>query len=130
MIDTSWLKAASGGAMIGLASGGLMLLNGRIAGISGIFHRAAEGSRESWRWAFLLGLIGAGFAFHWLYGVPSTGNLASAPFASYLNALLAGLLVGFGTRMGNMTRTLPKPLISVAGCPLVDHALDLCRTEM
>ena len=37
---------------------------------------------------------------------------------------------GMGARMGNMTRTLPKPLISVAGCPLLDHALDLCRTEI
>ena len=32
---------------------------------------------------------------------------------------------GFGTRMGDLTKTLPKPMIEVAGAPLIDHALDL-----
>lgn len=37
---------------------------------------------------------------------------------------------GFGTRMGQLTRTRPKPLIEVAGKPLLDHALDLCRADI
>ena len=51
MIDASWIEAAVGGGLIGLASGGLMLLSGRIAGISGIFHRAIEGDSAGWRWS-------------------------------------------------------------------------------
>lgn len=37
---------------------------------------------------------------------------------------------GFGTRMGALTRNRPKPLIEVAGKPLLDHALDLCRADI
>ena len=37
---------------------------------------------------------------------------------------------GFGTRMGALTQTMPKPLIPVAGRPLLDHALDLCRADI
>ena len=37
---------------------------------------------------------------------------------------------GFGTRMGALTQTIPKPLISIAGRPLLDHALDLCCADI
>ena len=95
----SWRNAAIGGALIGLASGGLMLFNGRIAGISGIFHRAAEGSREAWRWAFLLGLIGSGMAMRAFF--PPDETAANPNITAYLTAIVAGLLVGFGTRIGS-----------------------------
>ena len=102
MLETAWIawrNAAIGGALIGLASGGLMLFNGRIAGISGIFHRAAEGSREAWRWAFLLGLIASGLAMRAFFPLDET---ASNPnITAYLTAIVAGFLVGFGTRIGS-----------------------------
>ena len=102
MHDTAWISwrnAAIGGAMIGFASGGLMLLNGRIAGISGIFHRAAEGSREAWRWAFLLGLIASGLAMRAFF--PPADTASSPNITGYLSVIVAGLLVGFGTRIGS-----------------------------
>ena len=95
----SWRNAAIGGALIGLASGGLMLFNGRIAGISGIFHRAAEGSREAWRWAFLLGLIASGMAMRAFF--PPDESASNPNITGYLTAIVAGLLVGFGTRIGS-----------------------------
>ena len=95
----SWRNAAIGGALIGLASGGLMLFNGRIAGISGIFHRAAEGSREAWRWAFLLGLIASGMAMRAFF--PPDESASNPNITGYLTALVAGVLVGFGTRIGS-----------------------------
>ena len=117
---TLWKNAAIGGALIGLASGGLMLLNGRIAGISGIFQRAVEGSREPWRWAFLAGLLAAGLASRWLL-TPAVA--INADFCSYLAAVAAGLLVGFGTRLGSgctsghgicgLARLSPRSLVAV-----------------
>lgn len=95
----SWRNAAIGGALIGLASGGLMLFNGRIAGISGIFHRAAEGSREAWRWAFLLGLIASGLAMRAFF--PPDETASNPNITAYVTAIVAGLLVGFGTRIGS-----------------------------
>lgn len=100
MIETSWINAAIGGALIGLASGGLMLLDGRLAGVSGIFHRVIEGNREYWRWAFLLGLVAAGLAAH-VWQPSAVAPNSNTNLSGYLVVILAGLLVGFGTRMGN-----------------------------
>jgi uncharacterized membrane protein YedE/YeeE len=88
-----------GGMLIGLASIGVMLLTRRIAGISGIVGgmlSAPEGD-FAWRLAFVLGLIGAGAALHELS--PASLSSAGAPSPGLL--ALAGLLVGFGTRLGN-----------------------------
>lgn len=95
---TSWLAALAGGVLIGLSASVLLLLNGRIAGISGIVtglaRRPGAGDR-AWRVAFLLGLMASGaLAMHLL------GQSAQSP-APRPMLLLAGLLVGFGTSMGN-----------------------------
>ncbi len=93
-----------GGVLIGLASVWLLVANGRIAGVSGILHGlfagpsgSAPGARAGdrlWRAWFIAGLIVAGFAWHAFAGpAPIRQGFGSGWVA------LAGLLVGFGTRM-------------------------------
>ena len=106
MADFNLTTALLGGLLIGLSSTLLLLFNGRIAGISGIVGGAISFGRDSrWRWLFIAGLLLGG----WLYeGVISHGSgLVSAPqptpiseFAP-VSMILGGLLVGFGTRLGN-----------------------------
>jgi uncharacterized membrane protein YedE/YeeE len=91
------LPSLMGGALIGLAVAGLLLVNGRIAGVSGILSGAASGRGQGWQWAFLAGLAAAGLAMR-LSG-------AAAPEAFKAQGLgwlaAAGLLVGFGARLGD-----------------------------
>lgn len=95
---TPWLGIA-GGALIGAASALLWLANGRIAGVSGILARTLTPVRGdvAWRLAFLLGLpLGAssvGLVAGDLHGFTLT------PRTSLL--VTGGLLVGFGTALGN-----------------------------
>lgn len=95
----SWWLALAGGVLIGLSATLLLWLNGRIAGVSGIVNgvllpRAGE---VSWRVAFLVGLVAAGGLY--MAFVPG----APLPRTDFPRAglVVAGLLVGFGTRMGN-----------------------------
>jgi uncharacterized membrane protein YedE/YeeE len=99
MANFTPVSAAIGGALIGLAAVLLMLLLGRVAGISGIFGGclAPTAIDRGWRLAFLGGLLLA----------PVTGMLAGyavplpAMPASWWVIVGAGLLVGFGSRMGS-----------------------------
>lgn len=95
----SWMLALAGGVLIGSAATLLLWLTGRIAGISGILGGVLtpRSGEVAWRAAFLIGLIGAGAAYLWL--VPG----AYVPRQGFppLLLVIAGLLVGFGTRMGN-----------------------------
>jgi len=91
------LMGLGGGAIIGAASLLLMLAGGRIAGISGIVAGLATNPDRSWRAFFLTGLIvGGGLLFllvpQWFAN--TTG--VALPIVA-----LAGLLVGFGTRLGS-----------------------------
>ena len=88
----------AGGALIGLAAALFVLLNGRIAGISGIVGgllRPKPGE-TGWRIAFLAGLAGAPFAYALFMPLPEVRVDAGVPVL-----LLAGLLVGVGTRYGS-----------------------------
>lgn len=96
MID--WAYGFGGGVVIGLAAALFLLLNGRIAGISGILggllDRAPTDVGE--RVVFLAGLIGAP-ALYLLWGhAPAVNTSDSVPLL-----LIGGLIVGFGARLGS-----------------------------
>lgn len=94
---TPWASLA-GGAIIGIAVAMFLMLNGRIAGISGVLGgllRSAPGD-VSWRLAFIAGLAGAPLVYALATAVP-----APQIDAGYAALVLAGLLVGIGTRYGS-----------------------------
>ena len=94
---TPWSSLA-GGLLIGLATALLLLLSGRIAGISGIVGgllRPGKGD-VAWRVAFVLGLFAAPLVFVMAVPLPRV-----AIDASTATLIIAGLLVGVGTRYGS-----------------------------
>ena len=99
MANFTPVSAAIGGALIGLSSVLLMLFTGRIAGIAGI-TAGLFGPRtddRTWRLAFIAGLIAAPLAAGLI------GHAVARPQLppSMIVIAVAGLLVGFGTRLGN-----------------------------
>jgi uncharacterized protein len=87
-------KSLWGGVLIGAGAAALLLLNGKIAGISGIAENAIRGlfGENGWRIAFLLGLMIPAALF----------GLGPIEFAHGLPLLaVSGFLVGFGTRLGS-----------------------------
>jgi uncharacterized membrane protein YedE/YeeE len=89
-----------GGLLVGLASVMLLLVNGRIAGISGIAGGALLGPGKAervWRLFFLVGMIATGAILGGMYPEFFTYELARSKAA----VVIAGLLVGFGTKLGN-----------------------------
>ncbi len=94
---TPW-SALAGGALIGLAVAMFALLNGRIAGISGVVGGLLRPSRGdlAWRAAFVAGLIAAPLFYALAAPLP-----AVRVDAQYGTLALAGLLVGIGTRFGS-----------------------------
>lgn len=88
-----------GGLLIGLASALMLLLNGQIAGISGIVGGllARKASEVGWRAMFVAGLLLGAFAYMFVTG----GAIPVGIEASLPVMVVAGLLVGFGTRLGS-----------------------------
>ncbi len=92
------LSAAIGGTLIGLSAALLWLTNGRIAGISGIMGSlwSPRTGDVAWRIAFIIGLVASPV----LYAVAG-GTIPKITLpASSAVVITAGLLVGFGTRLG------------------------------
>ncbi|MEH2507016.1 MULTISPECIES: YeeE/YedE family protein [unclassified Bradyrhizobium] len=98
MANFTPVSAAIGGALIGLSAVLLMLSTGRIAGISGIFSGLLNlrGEDKGWRIAFVAGLILAPI----LAGLIGYGMAQPKLPSSWAVIVVAGLLVGFGTRLG------------------------------
>jgi uncharacterized membrane protein YedE/YeeE len=117
---TPW-ASLTGGVLIGLAAAMLVLLNGRIAGISGIVGGllAPRRAEIGWRLAFIAGLLAAPLAMLAL-------GIASAPRidARFGTLVIAGLLVGIGTSYGSgctsghgvcgLSRLSPRSLAATA----------------
>ena len=99
MHNLTALSGLLGGALIGLAAVGLMMLTGRLAGVSGILGGVlqARPTDLGWRIAFIAGLIAAPLVAA-VAGVPLPRPAMTSSLAL---VAIAGLLVGFGTRMGN-----------------------------
>lgn len=98
---TPW-SALAGGVLIGLAAALMVVLLGRIAGISGIvgnlLQPATWGAVRQWGWrvAFVVGMVAAPVVWQWFAPLPAM-EMPANPWA----IVLAGLLVGFGTRLGS-----------------------------
>ena len=114
-------SALAGGVFIGIAAAMFVLLNGRIAGISGILGGLLQPVRgdAAWRLAFILGLVAAPAAYL------LAGPLPKAQIDAGWGALVvAGLLVGVGTRYGSgctsghsvcgLSRLSPRSLAATA----------------
>ena len=115
------VSATIGGVLIGLSAVLLMALNGRIAGISGVFSGAvfAEKGDKTWRVLFVLGLISAPLVYSLVAGTKPAFDLD----AGWPLIIAGGLLVGFGTRLGSgctsghgvcgLSRLSPRSMASV-----------------
>jgi len=97
---TPW-SSLIGGAIIGISVTILILFKGRIAGISGILGALMQFKNTPkdhylWRILFLIGLLSSAFIYSLFFTLP---NMVID--ASFIMLIIAGLLVGFGTRMGS-----------------------------
>ncbi len=88
-----WINALLGGVLIGLASALFLLINGRIAGISGVINHLFFAQDRLWPALFILGLV-AGAALN--YALTGTAPTARTNFPVGL-LIVAGVLVGYGT---------------------------------
>ncbi|MCH8529372.1 MAG: YeeE/YedE family protein [Saccharospirillum sp.] len=100
IINFTPISAFIGGSLIGLSAAILLLINGRIAGISGIAGGVIypEKGDMDWRIVFVIGLIIGGFIYQWSglgVGVSHIQAVVDTPML-----IIAGLLVGIGTTIG------------------------------
>ena len=125
---TPWASLV-GGMLIGLSAAVFVLFNGRIAGISGILGGLLEWPKGdvAWRVAFLAGLIGAPLVYGAVLTLPEVRIDADIP-----TLIIAGLLVGVGTRYGSgctsghgvcgLSRMSPRSLVATAAFMIAGFA--------
>jgi uncharacterized membrane protein YedE/YeeE len=92
---TLW-QSLAGGMLIGLAATMLILLNGQIAGISGIVGRLFNVRQGAWRWAFVAGLLLSPYLYRFFSPLPAVQFEMH-----WLVYLIAGFVVGLGSRLGS-----------------------------
>ncbi|TOF12697.1 hypothetical protein CGJ31_07475 [Vibrio parahaemolyticus] len=99
MLNVIPWESLFGGILLGISATIVLLVNGKIAGISGIMNGIMSPKKGdySWRLLFAVGMIAGGLISVLMLGVaaPSTANLSLGM------VIAAGLLVGIGTRLGN-----------------------------
>lgn len=116
----TYLPALIGGMLIGTSGVIFLLLNGRIAGISGIVGRFAQGTGLASNFAFILGLVLGPLTHLIIFGAwPEVQITVGWPLI-----VIAGLLVGFGSRMGSgctsghgvigLARMSPRSMVAIA----------------
>jgi uncharacterized membrane protein YedE/YeeE len=95
-----FLLSLAGGAVIGLAATFLLYFNGRVAGVSGITGGLVGGAEgRAWRLAFVGGLLLGGLLLRLAW--PERAFFGALPARSPVLLVVAGLLVGYGTRLAN-----------------------------
>ena len=122
METEAWISGLVGGLLIGLGAATFLLLNGRIAGVSGILGGVldaprASGSREGI--GFLVGLIGAPAVLILATAAPALNVVVAFPLV-----ILGGLLAGYGARTANgctsghgvcgISRFSPRSIVAMA----------------
>ena len=97
-MQASYINALVGGLLIGLSAMLLLVLNGRIAGISGIFNGILTSSNNdgAWRWCFIIALLFGALSHRMIVDINYYQLDSFSPFLM----IPAGFLVGFGTRIG------------------------------
>jgi len=122
MTEFTPIASSIGGLLIGLSAAMMLVLKGRIAGISGIIGGlpTAPAEERPWRVAFMAGLLGGGFLMFVLtpaqFGVQAPVGTAAL--------VVAGLFVGVGTRIGSgctsghgvcgLSRLSPRSMVATA----------------
>jgi len=116
------IASLMGGILIGLSAAAMLLMNGKIAGISGIFAGILKPVKGDtlWKFCFVSGLLAGGMLLRIL--LPTAYDFGVV--RSYGILAVAGLLVGFGTRLGNgctsghgvcgIGRLSPRSLVATA----------------
>jgi uncharacterized protein len=94
-----WIYALVGGVLIGLSVSLMLLMNGRVTGISGIINGAFSGAKQDtlWRVVFIAGLFMGGLFLRFFNPYVFENTIESEIWT----LVVAGLLVGFGTIMGS-----------------------------
>lgn len=94
----AYITPLIGGVLIGTSAFVLLLFLGRIAGIGGIVWGAISAQPDNaWRWLFIVGLLAGPMLYHTLSNAP----YPQASSLQWWYAALAGLLVGFGVKLGS-----------------------------